>query len=390
MQSIYLDYAATTPVLPEVVEAMNPYFTDTYGNPSSLHHFGVRARKAVEDSREIVARFIGTNPETMVFTSGGTESDNLAIFGTFLKNREKNPHIITTAIEHSAVLNTCQFMEQLGADVTYLPVNAEGLVDPAAAEAAITDQTVLISIMYANNEIGTIQPVEEIGQIANSHGIPFHTDAVQALSSTRIDAREKHIDMLSAAGHKLYAPKGVGFFFLGASWGIKPIMHGGDHEYGIRPSTENVPGIVGLATAIDIISRDMNREAKRERELREYIIDHVLAEIDGSSFNGSRTECLPGIASLAFDGVLGYDLAMVLDREGIAVSTGSACHSLSQKPSHVLRALGLSPGISLETIRVSIGRQTTQEEVDYFLEKLHDAIKELRAGRARNIDKRKR
>jgi cysteine desulfurase len=379
MNRIYLDYAATTPVLPEVVEAMIPYFTDEYGNASALHDFGVRARKAIEDSRETVARFIGAPPESIVFTSGGTESDNMAVFGTFLKNRERNPHIITTAIEHSAVLNTCQFMEQLGAEVTYLPVNAEGIVDPSAIEAVITDRTVLISIMHANNEIGTVQPVAEIGQIASIHGVPFHTDAVQALSSTHIDVQGNNVNILSASGHKLYAPKGVGILFLDDASTILPIMHGGPHEHGMRPTTENVPGIVGLATAIDIISRDMDRETARERELRDQIINHVLGEIEGSSLNGSRIERLPGNTNFSFEGILGYDLAMVLDREGIAVSTGSACHAASEKPSHVLQALGMSDAAAFGTIRVSIGRQTTQEEVDYFLEKLEDAVKELRA-----------
>jgi len=379
MKRIYFDYAATTPVLPEVVDSMNPYFTSEYGNASSFHEFGFRARKAIEDSREIVSKFLDTNPESIVFTSGGTESDNLAIFGTFLKNRDKNPHFITTSIEHPAVLNSCQFVEELGADVTYLPVSTEGLVDPLAVEAAITDQTVLISIMYANNEIGTVQPVKEIGQIATSHDIPFHTDAVQAMSSISIDVHANCINLLSASGHKLYAPKGVGIFFIQDSSTILPIMHGGPHEHGIRPSTENVPGIVGLATAIEIISSDMDREATRETELRDYIIDHVLAEIEGSSLNGSRTERLPGNMNFSFEGILGYDLVLVLDREGIAVSTGSACHSTSQKPSQVLHALGVCDALALGTIRASIGRQTTQEEADYFLEKLQDAIKELRA-----------
>ncbi len=378
---VYLDYSASTPVLPEVLEAMKPYFFSEYGNASSLHGFGTKARRALEESREIVAKFIGATPESITFTGSGTESDNLAIQGTYLKNRNKSLHFITTAIEHPAVLNTCQFMEELGVRVTYLPVSSDGLVDPKKLEAEITDKTALVSIMYANNEIGSIQPVDRIGRITADRNIPFHTDAVQALGTIRIDVKKLKINMLSASGHKVYAPKGVGFLYIDDKENIQPLMRGGPHERGLRPSTENVPSIVGLAKAVEIISKDLEREAAREFQLREHLVNHVLAEIEGSSLNGSRTERLPGNANLSFEGVSGFDLVLVLDREGVAVSTGSACHSSSAKPSHVLLALGCDGAGTKGTIRVSIGRQTTQEEIDYFLNTLSQAIKELREER---------
>ncbi|NMC05336.1 MAG: cysteine desulfurase [Candidatus Lokiarchaeota archaeon] len=379
MNRVYLDHSASTPVLPEVLDAMKPYYLSEYGNASSLHGFGTKARRALEESREIVAKFIGGSPDSIIFTGSGTEADNLAIQGTYFKNKGKQQHFITSAIEHPAVLSTCQFMEDLGVKVSYLPVNGAGIIDPETIQARVTDKTDLISIMYANNEIGTIQPITEIGRIASTRNIAFHTDAVQALGTIRIDVKKSGINMLSASGHKLYAPKGVGFLYIDDKNRISPILRGGGHEYGLRPSTENVPSIVGLAKAVEIISKDLEREAARELQLREYLVKHVLAEISGSSLNGSRAERLPGNANLSFEGVSGFDLVLVLDREGIAVSTGSACHSSSAKPSHVLLAIGCSEDDNKGTIRISIGRQTTQEQIDYVLEKLSGAIKELRS-----------
>jgi cysteine desulfurase len=379
MKRVYLDYSASTPVLPEVLEAMKPYYFSEYGNASSLHGFGTKARRALEESREIVAKFIGASPDSVIFTGSGTESDNLAIQGMYLKNKDEPTHFITSTIEHPAVLNTCRFMEEIGVQVTYLPVNSEGMIDPKRLEAEITDKTRLVSIMFANNEIGTVQPVGKICRVTEGRNVPFHTDAVQALGTIRIDVKKLGINMLSASGHKVYAPKGVGFLYIDDTDRILPLMRGGSHEHGLRPSTENVPSIVGMARAVEIISKDLEREAARELQLREYLVKHVLAEIDGASLNGSRKERLAGNANLSFDSVSGFDLVLVLDREGIAVSTGSACHSSSAKPSHVLLALGCDEAGSKGTIRVSLGRQTTQEQIDYFLVKLSEAIKELRA-----------
>nr|MDO8117123.1 cysteine desulfurase family protein [Candidatus Sigynarchaeota archaeon] len=378
MKRVYLDYSATTPVLPEVYEAMRPYFIHEYGNPSSLHDFGTKARKGIESAREIIAKFLGANPESIIFTASGTESDNIAIQGTYLKKRDISPHLITSSIEHPAVLSTCRFIESLGVDVTYLPVDSNGLVDPSVLNARITDKTVLVSVMFANNEIGTVQPVSRIGDVTTEHHVSFHTDAVQALGSIRINVRRMGITMLSASGHKIYGPKGIGILYVDDREKIHPLMYGGPHEKGIRPSTENVPGIVGFGKAVEIISKDLEREATRELNLREYLVDHVLTEIEGSRLNGSRVERLPGNASLTFDDVSGFDLVLVLDREGVAVSTGAACHSSSAKQSHVLSALGCDTDDTKGTIRISIGRPTKKEDIDYFLEKLVNAIKELR------------
>lgn len=377
MTRIYLDYAATTPVVQEVLDAMVPFFTQVYGNASSLHDFGIEARKAIERSRVIIASFLKANPDNIFFTGSGTESDNMAILGAVEKRRGSPVHIITSSIEHPAVLNTCKYLESKGVDVTYIPVNQEGKIEANDVESAIRDNTAIISIHHANNEIGTLQPVDAIGRIAREYGILFHVDAVQSFGKIPVNVKDMQISFLSASAHKIYGPKGVGLFFAADQESIVPILHGGPQENGIRPSTENVPAIVGFGKAVEISGEIMAKELDRERNLLEYLIDHVLDETDGSRLNGSRQDRLPNIANFCFDGLSGYDLVLALDREGIACSTGSACHSHSTDPSHVLLALGLSKEVALSAIRVAIGRPTTLEDIDTFLEKLHQVVGEL-------------
>jgi len=367
---VYLDYAASTPVMPEVVDAILPYFTEDFGNASSLHGFGIKARGAIEDARGSVAAFLNTSPENIVFTGSGTESDNLAIQGYALKHWAEKPSLITSVIEHPAVYNTFKHLEGAGFEVFYVSVDREGIVNMDELESAITPSTGLISIHYANNEIGTVEPIVEIGKLAAEHGIEFHTDAVQALGKRPIDVANDGVTMLSASGHKVYAPKGAGILYLRDRSSIEPLMFGGDHEFHVRPSTENVPAIVGLGAAVEIVSKNLEAEIQREKELREYLITHVISEIEGTTFNGSMQAALPTIASLTFEDFTGYDLVLGFDTEGTAVSAGSACHSSSTEPSRVLTAIGLGAKEALSTIRVSIGRPTTQEDVDYFLERL--------------------
>ncbi|HME55657.1 MAG TPA: cysteine desulfurase family protein [Candidatus Lokiarchaeia archaeon] len=377
MSRIYLDYAATTPVVPIVFDAMTPFFMQDFGNASSLHEFGIEARKAIEHARETIATFLHVNSGSIFFTGSGTESDNMAILGAVEKKSGSPVHVITSSIEHPAVLNTCKYLESKGVDVTYIPVNQEGMIDANDVEAAIRDDTAIISIHQANNEIGTIQPVEAIGRIGREHGISFHVDAVQSFGKIPVHIKDMEVSFLSASAHKIYGPKGVGLFFAADQESIVPILHGGPQENGFRPSTENVPAIVGFGKAVEICGEIMNEESERERNVLEYLIDHVLDEINGSRLNGSRQDRLPNIANFCFDGLSGYDLVLALDREGIACSTGSACHSHSADPSHVLLALGLSKAEALSAIRVAIGRPTTLEDIDTFLEKLHQVIGEL-------------
>ncbi|MHA1846002.1 MAG: cysteine desulfurase family protein, partial [Promethearchaeota archaeon] len=378
MNRIYFDNGATTPVLPEVLEAMAPYFTKEYGNASSIHQFGINARRAIEKARDITALLIGTNPSNIIFTGSGTESDNLAIQGCIRKFKDEEVHIITSIIEHPAVYNTCRFLESIGYQVSYLPVDREGIISLNDLEGMIQENTRLVTIHYANNEIGTIQPIKEIGDLLKDREILFHTDAVQALGRKNINVENEGIGLLSGSAHKLYAPKGVGFLFVRDIKDLVPIMFGGPHEMHIRPATENVPGIVGLGKAIEIISIDQEREIERERKLRDYLIDHVLAEIPGCELNGSRKFRLPNNANFRFQGVSGYELVLALDREGIACSAGSACHSHAVEPSRVLLALGLSNKQANSSLRITLGRQNTKEDVDYFLEILPRVVKELR------------
>jgi cysteine desulfurase len=378
MSRIYLDHAATTPVTPEVLDAMKPYFSVEYGNASSIHDFGVRAREAVEKSREVVTGFLGADKDSIIFTGSGTESDNIAVQGSAFRHGRSGPHIITSMIEHPAVFATCEFLQTLGFEVTFLPVNGQGLVDPESLKKEIKKNTVLISIMYANNEIGTIQPVSEIGGIAREHGINFHTDAVQAFGKVPVNVRNENITLLSGSGHKLYGPKGVGILYISDRSAVSAIMRGGHHEMNLRPSTENVPCIVGLAKAVETAAGVLEGETRRELELRDYLIDGVLSGVPGSWINGSKKRRLANNANFGFKGLSGFDLVLGLDREGIACSTGSACHTASVEPSRVLTSLGLSNEDAMSCIRVTIGRGTVKDDIDYFLQKLPPLIKELK------------
>ncbi|MEM2089665.1 MAG: cysteine desulfurase NifS [Candidatus Pacearchaeota archaeon] len=377
MKRIYLDYAATTPVASEVLEAMKPYFSEKYGNASSLHAFGQEARKALEDARKKIANFINARPAEIIFTSGGTESNNLAIKGIAFANKEKGKHIITSKIEHHAVLEPCKWLEKQGFKVTYLPVNNEGIVNPEDVEKAITKETILVSIMHANNEIGTIQPIEEIGKICRKHKVYFHTDAVQSFGKLEIDVKKMNIDLLSASAHKIYGPKGVGLLYVNRDVKIEPIQHGGGHETGLRSGTENVAGIVGFAKAVELVQKLGKKEQEREKKLRDKIIDKLL-EIKGTKLNGSRTKRLFNNINVSFKGIEGEALLIRLDQEGFAVSTGSACSSKSLEPSHVLTALGLKPEEAHGSLRITIGRYTTEQDVDMLLKVLPKIVNSLR------------
>ncbi len=382
---VYLDYAATTPMDPRVIEAMNEHFRDSYGNSSSLHSVGQKAAQTLVKSRETVASLINAERDEIYFTSSGTEADNIAILGVALKNQNRGKHIITSALEHHAVENTCKSLKKKGFSTTFLPVDKYGLIDLRELEDMITDETILISIMFANNEIGTIEPIKEIGEIAKEHDVIFHTDAVQAFGKVPINVDEMNIDLLSTSAHKLYGPKGVGMLYIKnkgvrEGWGkyIEPIMFGGGHERDMRPSTVNVPGIAGFAKAVELAKKEMPKEIDRQTKLRDKIIDFVLNNIDDTYLNGHRTQRLPNNVNLGIKFIEGESIVLDLDSVGIAVSTGSACSSKSLDPSHVLLAIGLKPQEAQGSLRVTLGRFTTEEDVDYFLEKLPPIIDRLR------------
>lgn len=377
-KAIYMDHAATTHVKKEVIDEMLPYFNEVFGNPSSVHLFGRNSRKAVEKAREQVAKAINAKPEEIYFTSGGTESDNWAIKGTVKTLKAKGNHIITTTIEHHAVLHTCEQLEKEGFEVTYLPVDEFGLINLEDLKAAIKPNTVLISIMFANNEIGTIQPIEEIGEIAKAHKILFHTDAVQAIGSVKVDVETQHIDMLSLSAHKFYGPKGVGALYIRK--GFKPfnLIEGGHQERNRRAGTENVPGIVGLGKAIELATTDIEAHAEKLIALREKLISNVMKEIKFTRLNGHPTKRLPGNTSFCFRYIEGEALLLSLDLKGIAGSSGSACTSGSLDPSHVLLAIGLEHEIAHGSLRLSLGDLTTEEDIDYVLEVLPEIVQRLR------------
>jgi cysteine desulfurase len=379
MKRIYLDYAATTPTDPEVVKVMLPYFSELFGNPSSLHSYGLEARSAIGAVREHVASFLGAKPEEIIFTSGGTESNNFALKGIANANRERGDHIITSAIEHHSILEPCKFLGTQGFRVTYLKVDEYGLVDPEAVKEAITDKTILISIMHANNEIGTIQPIAEIGKIAHEEGIYFHTDAVQTFGHLPIKVDEVGVDLLSLSAHKLYGPKGVGALYIREGTQMLSFMHGGEQERGRRASTHNVLGIVGLGKAVEIAHEEMGEEAKRLTILRDTLIRGILEDIDYTKLNGHPVKRLPNNVNVSVAYIEGEALCLNLDLEGIASSTGSACSSGSLEPSHVLLAIGLPPVLARSSLRFSLGRYTEEEEIDYVLEVLPDVVKKLRA-----------
>jgi len=373
--TIYLDNSATTPVAEAVVEAMLPHWRSTYGNPSSLHEAGMAARRAMEASRAEVAGCLGASPEEIVFTSGATEANNLAILGTALAAGETG-HIVTTAIEHHAVLHTAQWLESRGIETTVLDVDSTGRVDPSQVRDALRDDTILVSVMAGNNEIGTIQPLEEIGEICRQRGIPLHTDAVQAYGKVPIPIDA--IDMLSVSAHKLHGPKGAGFLFLRKGVRIVPLVHGGGHERGVRSGTENVPGIVGLAAATHLAFEERDEVTDRMRGFRERLISAIEA-IPGTRLNGHRTETLPHITNFSFQGIEGESLIMRLDERGISASTGSACSSPDLEASHVLVAIGVPLSMAHGSLRISTGRQTTADEIETFLEVLPEVVEGLRA-----------
>ncbi len=379
MNPIYMDYAATTPTDKKVIEAMLPYFTEICGNPSSLHAFGQEAKAAVEGARKRIASFLGAEPGEIVFTSGGTESDNFAIKGAAYANRKKGDHIITSAIEHHAVLETCRFLEQEGFRVTTLSVDGDGLVDPAAVEGAITDNTILISVMHANNEIGTIQPIAEIGAIARERGIAFHTDAVQTFGHLPFTADDLNCDLISASAHKLYGPKGVGFLYIRKGTRIAPFIHGGEQENGRRASTLNVPGIVGFGKAVELAATALTEEAARLAAMRDRFIRGVFDRLDGIRLNGHPTRRLPNNINISLTSVEGEGLILSLDMMGIACSTGSACSSSSVEMSHVLTAIGLPKEFSHGSLRFSLGRYTKESDIDTVLEILPQVVGRLRS-----------
>ncbi|HBG17506.1 MAG TPA: cysteine desulfurase NifS [Firmicutes bacterium] len=376
---IYFDHAATTPVKPEVLEAMLPYFSEKYGNASSVYKLAQENKKAIDNARRVVAQLLGAQPNEIFFTSGGTESDNWALRGIASSLKEKGNHLITTKIEHHAVLHTCQYLESQGFEVTYLDVDENGLVTAEQVAKAIKTDTILISIIYANNEIGTIMPIAEIGKVAKEHGVIFHTDAVQAVGQIPIDVNRQHIDLLSLSGHKFYGPKGIGALYLRRGIKIPSLLHGGGQERGRRAGTENVPGIVGLATAMDLAYQNLERKNTKIKALRDQLINGIYKRIPFCRLNGHREQRLPNNVNFSFDFIEGESLLLLLDFEGIAASSGSACTSGSLDPSHVLLALGLPHEQAHGSIRFTLGEDNTREEVDLLLEKLPPFVQKLRA-----------
>ncbi len=378
MKRIYMDHSATTPLDPQVLEAMLPYFSEKFGNASSLHSYGLEAKEALEDAREKVAALLGAKAEEIIFTSGGTESDNLALKGIAYKSRDKGKHIITTGFEHPAILETCRQLEKEGFAVTYLPVTADGMIEPAALEAAICPDTILISVMHANNEIGTIQPIEEIGKIAADKDIYLHTDAVQSVGKIPVDVGALGVDLLSLSAHKLYGPKGVGALYIRKGSRIAAITQGGGHERGLRSGTENIAGIVGLGRAAQLCGERMAEDGKRLSSLSDRLAGKVLERIRESWVNGSLKRRLPGSLNFGFKYVEGESLLLFLDSKGIAVSTGSACSSHKLAPSHVLLSLGLPQELCHGSLRITMGRSNTMEEVDYVADCIVETVERFR------------
>lgn len=375
---IYMDHAATTAVRPEVLDAMLPYFTEKYGNPSSVYTFASRNKDVINVSGDIIADSIGAKPEEIFFTGGGSESDNWALKAAAEAFSEKGRHIITTKIEHHAILHTCQYLEKQGFDVTYLDVDEKGMVDTGRLEASIRPDTILISVMTANNEIGTIEPVSRIGAIAHEHGILFHTDAVQAYGQIPLDVNAMNIDMLSCSGHKLNGPKGVGFLYVRSGVKIGSFIHGGQQERGRRAGTENVPGIVGMGKAAELAVLSMNERMGRETEIRDHMIRRIMAEIPYSRLNGHESERLPNNINISFQFVEGETILIMLDMAGICASAGSACTSGSVDPSHVLTAIGLPKEISHGAVRLTLGYENTMEEGDFVVDNLKRIVENLR------------
>jgi cysteine desulfurase len=379
MKRIYLDYAATTPVRLEVIQAMLPYYADSFGNPSSIYSYGLESRQAIDLARTKVAEAIGSKKEEIVFTGGGSEADNLAIKGVADANIRKGNHIITSVVEHHAVLQTCKFLEKRGFKVTYLPADKYGLVDPESVRKAITDKTILISIMHANNEIGTIQPIGEIGKIARKAGICFHTDAVQTTGHIPVNVSELKVDMLSMSAHKFYGPKGVGVLYVRKGTKLTSLIHGGEQESGRRAGTENVPGIVGLGKAIELAGLEMTTETERLIVLRDRLTKGIIEKIDHVRLNGHHEQRLPNNVNINVDFIEGESTCLNLDLEGICISTGSACSSSDAEPSHVLLGIGLSHEQARSSLRFTLGRLTTAEDIDRVLDVLPRSVARLRA-----------
>jgi cysteine desulfurase len=379
MRPIYMDYAATTPVRPEVLEIMTPYFSDLFGNSSSLHSFGREARAALIEARGGVAAAFGVTPEEIYFTSGGTESDNAAIKGVAYANRNKGKHIITSRVEHPAIISTCKFLKKEGFEITYLPVDAAGVVDPEDVRRALRKDTVLVTIMFANNEVGTIEPIEEIGLIAAEAGVYFHTDAVQAVGSVPIDLSRLKVDLLSSSAHKFYGPKGVGILFMRKGTRFVPLMHGGEQENRRRAGTENVAGAVGYAAALRLALEEMDERNARLISMRDRLIAGITERIKYSRLNGHPTRRLPNNINVTIDYIEGESMLLNLDLKGIAASTGSACSSGSLEPSHVLLAMGCKHEEAHGSLRFTLGRHNTDEDVDYVLDVLPEIVAKLRA-----------
>ena len=379
MGRIYLDYAATTPTHPDVLKAMLPYFSESFGNPSTIYSYGQEAKGEIEEARANVAGLVGARDEEIVFSSSGTEADNFAIKGVAFANESKGNHIITSSIEHHAVLETCKFLEGRGFSVTYLPVDAYGLVDPESVQKAITEKTILISIMHANNEMGAIEPIAEIGKIASEASVYFHTDAVQTVGHIPVDVNELGVDLLSMSAHKLYGPKGVGALYVREGTRLVSFMHGGEQERRRRAGTENVPGIVGFGKAAELARLEMNEEAERLTCLRDKLITGLLERIDHIRLNGHPVKRLPNNVNVSVDFVEGESMLLNLDLEGICASTGSACSSGSLEPSHVLLAMGLSHEQAHGSLRFTLGKWTTEEETERVLETLTGIVTKLRA-----------
>lgn len=376
---IYMDNAATTAVKPEVFEKMKPYFMENYSNPSSVYSFAGEAKKAVDDARDIIAGALNAKAAEIYFTGGGSEADNWAIKATAEAYKNKGKHIITSAIEHHAVLHTCGWLERHGYEVTYLPVDENGTVSPEKVEEAIRPDTILISIMFANNEIGTIEPIKEIGEIAEKHGVSFHTDAVQAFGHVPIDVQEMHIDMLSASGHKFHGPKGIGFMYMRNGLKLGSFIHGGAQERSRRAGTHNVPGIVGMGEAARIAMEQLEANAAKETEVRDYLIARVEKEIPYIKVNGHRENRLPNNINICFRFIEGESLLIMLDQKGICASSGSACTSGSLDPSHVLLAIGLPHEIAHGSLRLTISEDTTKEDADFVVDNLKSIVERLRS-----------
>lgn len=378
MKRIYLDHNATTPLHPEVLEAMLPYYKEAFGNPSTIYSFGQETRKATDEARETVANLIGASPEEIIFTSGGTEADNLALKGVPAALEKKGKHIIASSIEHHAVLSTLKYLEKRGYKVSFLPVDEHGWLDPGEVQEAITSQTVLISVMHANNEVGTIEPISEIGEIAQKARIYLHTDAVQTIGKIKVNVDDLKVDLLSLSAHKFYGPKGVGALYARKGTRIYPLLHGGYQERRRRAGTENVAGIVGLGKAAEIAPKEMVQQSRRESNLRDRLEKMIRENINHCQLNGHPTQRLPNTLNISFEFIEGESLILNLDLKGIAASTGSACTSGSLEPSHVLMAMGVAPEIAQGSIRFSLGRDNRKEDIDYTVENLVEIVTRLR------------